>query len=139
MSARTEFGAPRLRHFGNLVMMVAAFFGLGVAVLHPPQGLEKDALYLGVLMLFLLYGIVSFSRMPYRIRLRDGRMELRSLARRASVAPGEVTAVATQSFGYYVHIETRQGTFVVLKKFDGLREIVAWLRERNPAIAVSGL
>jgi hypothetical protein len=136
---RTEFSAPPLRHFGNLGMMVLAFFGLGIAVMHPPQGMEKDALYLGVFMLFLLYGIISFSRMPYRIRLHEGRMELRSVARSASVAPEEVTSVATQSFGYYVHIETRQGTFVVLKRFDGLREIVAWLRERNPAITVSGL
>lgn len=136
---RTDFAAPPLKHFGNLVMMVAAFLGLGVAVLHPPQGLETDARYLGIFMLFLLYGIVSFARMPYRIRLHDGRMELRAVARTASVAPEEVTAIATQSFGYYVHLDTRQGAFVVLKSFDGLREIVAWLRERNPALTVQGL
>lgn len=136
---RTEFTAPLLKHFGNLVMMVAAFIALGIAMMNPPQGLEKDALYLGVFMVFLLYGITSFARMPYRISLRDGNMLLRSVVRSVTVAPDEVSAISTQSFGYYVHIDTRQGTFVVLKSFDGLRELVAWLRERNPALMVSGL
>jgi hypothetical protein len=136
---RTEFSSPPLKHFGNLVMMVAAFIALGFAMMNPPRGLEKDALYLGIFMVFLLYGMVSFARMPYRISLRDGNMVLRSVVRSATVAPDEVSAISTQSFGYYVHIDTRRGTFVVLKSFDGLRELVAWLRERNPALIVSGL
>ena len=64
---------------------------------------------------------------------------LKSLLGEAAVAPGEVSEIATESFGYYVHFRTLGGTFVMVNGIDGLQELVAWLRGRNPALQVRGL
>ena len=91
-------------------------------------------------MLWLVYGIWKYLRMPYRTSFSgDGRLILKSLLGEATLAPGEVSEIATESFGYYVHFKTRERTFVILNGVDGLRELVAWLRERNPALQVRGL
>lgn len=133
---RTHYAAPRLKHFGTLALVVAAFIGCGAALAIP----EAEALYLGVFMLWLVYGIWKYLRMPYRISFSgDGRLILKSLLGEATLAPGEVSEIATESFGYYVHFKTRERTFVILNGVDGLRELVAWLRERNPALQVRGL
>lgn len=136
---RTDFAAPPLKHFGNLVMMGVAFVGVGVAMAMPGTSYEKEAAYLWVFMAFLLYGIVKFLRMPYRIRVGEDGITLKAVAREATVRPDEVSGIVTESFGYYVHFNTGQGTFVVLKSMDGLRELVAWVRERNPSVTVRGL
>jgi hypothetical protein len=47
--------------------------------------------------------------------------------------------LATESFGYYVHFNTRGGKFVILNGVDGLHELVLWMRERNPALQVRGM
>ena len=137
---RTHFAAPRLKHFGNLGLMLAAFIGTGAAMAIPDTPTyHKEVLYLGAFMVFLLYGVVKYLRMPYRILLRDDKITLQSLLGEATVAPGEVTDIATESFGYYVHFKTRQDKFVILNGVDGLRELVSWIRERNPALQVRGL
>jgi hypothetical protein len=138
---RTDYAAPGLKHFGNLVLLVAAFAGCAVAMAMPETAAhEQGTLYLGVFMLWLAYGIWKYLRMPYRIRLAgEERMTLRSLLGEAAVAPGEVSEIATESFGYYVHFRTPGGTFVMVNGIDGLQELVAWLRGRNPALQVRGL
>jgi hypothetical protein len=138
---RTDYAAPRLKHFGNLTLLAAAFVGCAVASAMPETAaLEHGTLYLGVFMLWLAYGIWKYLRMPYRISLGgDERMTLRSLLGEAAVAPGEVSEIATESFGYYVHFRTPGGTFVMVNGIDGLQELVAWLRGRNPALQVRGL
>ena len=133
---RTHYAAPRLKHFGNLALLAAAFAGCAVAI----ATLETEAIYLGVLMLWLAYGISKYLSMPYRIGVGgDGGLVLRSLLGEAAVAPGEVSEIATESFGYYVHFRTAGGTFVMVNGIDGLQELVAWLRGRNPALQVRGL
>lgn len=137
---RTYYAAPRLRHFGNLALMVAAFVGSGAAMAIPDTPTyRKEVLYLGAFMVFLLYGVVKYLRMPYRILVRDDKITLKSLLGEARVAPGEITDIATESFGYYVHFKTRENKFVILNGVDGLHELVAWLRERNPALQVRGI
>jgi len=138
---RTDYAAPRLKHFGNLALLVAAFAGCAVATAMPETAdHENGMLYLGVFMLWLAYGIWKYLRMPYRISLGgDDRMTLRSLLGEAAVAPGAVSEIATESFGYYVHFRTPGGTFVMVNGIDGLQELVAWLRGRNPALQVRGL
>lgn len=138
---RTDYAAPRLKHFGNLALLVAAFAGCAVASAMPETAaLEHGTLYLGAFMLWLAYGIWKYLRMPYRISLGgDDRMMLKSLLGEAAVAPGEVSEIATESFGYYVHFRTPGGTFVMVNGIDGLHELVAWLRGRNPALQVRGL
>jgi hypothetical protein len=138
---RIHYAAPRLKHFGNLALFAAAFVGCAVASAMPETAaLEHGTLYLGVFMLWLAYGIWKYLRMPYRISLGgDDRMMLKSLLGEAAVAPGEVSEIATESFGYYVHFRTPGGTFVMVSGIDGLQELVAWLRGRNPALQVRGL
>lgn len=138
---RTDYAAPRLKHFGNLALLVAAFVGCAGATAMPETAAyEHGTLYLGVFMLWLVYGIWKYLRMPYRISLGgDDRMMLKSLLGEAAVAPGEVSEIATESFGYYVHFRTPGGTFVMVNGIDGLQELVAWLRGRNPALQVRGL
>jgi hypothetical protein len=133
---RNHYAAPRLKHFGNLALLAAAFAGCALAI----ATLEIEALYLGVLMLWLAYGIWKYLSMPYRIGVGgDGGLVLRSLLGEATVAPGAVSEIATESFGYYVHFRTPGGTFVVVNGVDGLQELVSRLRERNPALQVRGL
>jgi hypothetical protein len=138
---RTDYAAPRLKHFGNLALLVAAFAGCAVAATMPETAAQENGmLYLGVFMLWLAYGIWKYLRMPYRISLGgDERMTLRSLLGEATVAPGTVSEIATESFGYYVHFRTPGGTFVMVNGIEGLQELVAWLRGRNPALQVRGL
>jgi hypothetical protein len=138
---RTDYAAPRLKHFGNLALLVAAFVGCAVASAMPETAAhERGTLYLGVFMLWLAYGIWKYLRMPYRISLGgDDRMMLKSLLGEAAVAPGEVSEIATESFGYYVHFRTPGGTFVMVNGIDGMQELVVWLRGRNPALQVRGL
>jgi len=138
---RTHYAAPRLKHFGNLALFSAAFVGCAVAIAMPGSAASgQGALYLGVFMLWLAYGIWKYLRMPYRIGLgSDGGLVLRSLLGEATVAPGAVSEIATESFGYYVHFRTPAGTFVVVNGVDGLHELVARLRERNSALQVRGL
>ena len=137
---RTHYAAPKLKHFGNLALMVAALVGSGVAMAIPDTPTyNKEVLYLGAFMVFLLYGVVKYLRMPYRILLRDDKITLESLLGEATVAPDELTDIATESFGYYVHFKTRENKFVILNGIDGLHELVAWLRERNPALQVRGI
>lgn len=138
---RTDYAAPRLKHFGNLALLAAAFAGCAVAIAMPETAaLEHGTLYLGVFMLWLAYGIWKYLRMPYRISLGgDDRLLLKSLLGEAAVAPGEVSEIATESFGYYVHFRTPGGTFVMVNGIDGLQELLAWLRERNPPLQVRGL
>ena len=135
------FHAPRLKHFGNLALLIAALVGCAVAIAVPESAASgQGALYLGVFMLWLAYGIWKYLRMPYRISLGgDDRVMLKSLLGEAAVAPGEVSEIATESFGYYVHFRTLGGTFVMVNGIDGLQELVAWLRGRNPALQVRGL
>lgn len=139
-STRSHFAAPRLKHFGNLALLVAAFVASGVAMAIPDTPTyHKEVLYLGALMVFLLYGVVKYLRMPYRILLRDDKITLKSLLGKAAVTPTEVTDIATESFGYYVHFKTRESKFVILNGVDGLHELVLWLRERNPVLQVRRL
>ena len=135
------FYAPRLKHFGNLALLVAAFAGCAVASAMPETAAhEHGTLYLGVFMLWLAYGIWKYLGMPYRISLGgEDRMMLKSLLGEAAVAPGEVSEIATESFGYYVHFRTPGRTFVMVNGIDGLQALVAWLRGRNPALQVRGL
>jgi hypothetical protein len=78
--------------------------------------------------------------MPYRITLRDdNNITLKSLLGEVSVTPSEVTDIATESLGYYVHFKTRKDKFVILNGLDGLHELVSWMRERNPSLQVRGL
>jgi len=138
---RTHYAAPRLKHFGNLVLIVVAFIGSGVAIAIPETPTyHREVLYLGAFMVFLLYGIWKYLKMPYRITLRsDNNITLKSLLGEVSVTPSEVTDIATESLGYYVHFKTRKDKFVILNGLDGLHELVSWMRERNPSLQVRGL
>jgi hypothetical protein len=138
---RTHYAAPKLKHFGNLGLVVAGFIGVGVAMAIPETPTyHREVLYLGAFMMFLVYGIWKYLKMPYRITVTsDARITFRSLLGEATVAPAEVTDIATESFGYYVHFETRKGKYVILNGVDGLHELISWMRERNPSLRVRGL
>jgi len=138
---RTHYAAPRLRHFGNLALIVLAFIGSAVAMAIPETPTyHRETLYLGAFMAFLLYGILKYLKMPYRITLgRDNSITLKSLLGEATLTPIDVTDIATESFGYYVHFKTHEDKFVILNGIDGLHELVAWIRQRNPALQVRGL
>jgi hypothetical protein len=101
---------------------------------------HRETLYLGAFMAFLLYGILKYLKMPYRITLgSDNSITLKSLLGEATLTPSDVTDIATESFGYYVHFKTREDKFVILNGIDGLHELVAWIRQRNPTLQVRGL
>ena len=131
----THYAASKLKHFGNLVLLVAAFIGSGIAIAIPETPTyHREVLYLGAFMAFVVYGVWKYLRMPYHITVSsDNRIILRSLLGEATIAPNEVTDIATESFGYYVHFKTPKGKFVILNGVDGLHEFVSWMRERNPA------
>ena len=138
---RADYAAPKLKHFGNLALIVAAFVGSGLAIATPETPTyHREVLYLAAFMVFLLYAVWKYLKMPYRISVSsEDRITFRSLLGETTIAPGDVTDIATESFGYYVHFKTNNAKYLVVNGIDGLYELVSWIRERNPMLHVRGL
>ena len=135
---RTRYDAPKLKQFGNLAIICAVLVLCVIALATPEsRGYELQPFVVGAFLVFVVFGVVKYLRMPYQINLNGNEsLRFKSILGEATVLPNEISEI---SGGYYVQFRTSNRKFEMVNGIDGLHELLSWLRERNPSVRVQGL